>query len=594
MCQKYRNKLFGFLLLMLSCSLTGCMMNPQEEISDTKSSENQETKELDKAESNVDSQYKIKDNKLLYANDDDTSVVTMYLTVRQGNAEENTNHTWQEINSHSVFYYEDQGIERAKAEAILQVGDENGPVEGELGYGVTIPNAIVNIRGQTSSKASLKSYKIELKDGKGNWREQTTINLNKHVYDETKFRNKLCYDLMEELPDMIALRTQFVHLYVKDETVEGNSGFEDYGLYTQVEQPNKTFLKNHGFDRYGQLYKINYFEFYRNEDVIKLRSDADYDEKAFNELLETKGDDDHSKLIAMLDDVNNYSMPIEEVFDKWFDESNFFGWMAFHILVGNKDTQSRNTLLYSPLNLNKWYFISWDNDDAFTKTSDEVISGDSNQGWEYGISNYWGNVLFQRVLRSPKYRTILNDKIEEYRKIITKEKLTNMIAGYEKITSYYRDQLPDILVAKVTDKKYQEICEKIPDEVELNYEDYKKSLECPMPFFILDPHEEDGKQIINWDVSYDFDNEDVTYKFELARDYTFKNPIIKEENLELPEMELGDLEPGQYFVRVTSKNESGYEQQAFDYYDVDSDKIYGVKCFYVLPDGTIQGDDYDE
>ena len=60
---------------------------------------------------------------------------------------------------------------------------------------------------------------------------------------------------------MTGLRTQFVHLYVRDLTTGSGAAFEDYGLYTQVEQLNKTALKTHGLDRNGQLYKVNSFEF---------------------------------------------------------------------------------------------------------------------------------------------------------------------------------------------------------------------------------------------------------------------------------------------------------------------------------------------
>ena len=41
----------------------------------------------------------------MYENDDDTSVVTMYLTVSKGNSSENTYHTWKEINSYSAVSY---------------------------------------------------------------------------------------------------------------------------------------------------------------------------------------------------------------------------------------------------------------------------------------------------------------------------------------------------------------------------------------------------------------------------------------------------------------------------------------------------------
>lgn len=41
----------------------------------------------------------------------------------------------------------------------------------------------------------------------------------------------------------------------------------------RVEQLNKTALKTLGLDSKGQLYKVNFFEFYREEDVIKTTDD---------------------------------------------------------------------------------------------------------------------------------------------------------------------------------------------------------------------------------------------------------------------------------------------------------------------------------
>lgn len=175
------------------------------------------------------------------------------------------------INSYSVYDYEDMGVERYQVAGLLQVGDENGPTQGEVGYGESVPNATVQIRGQTSSQNAQKNYKIELKKNKGTWRGQRTINLNKHMTEGMRFRNKLAYDLIRGIPQMVGLRTQFVHLYVKDNTEESGGKFEDYGIYTQVEQLNKTALKSHGLDSNGQLYKINSFEFYRYEDIIKKK-----------------------------------------------------------------------------------------------------------------------------------------------------------------------------------------------------------------------------------------------------------------------------------------------------------------------------------
>ncbi|MFR6580778.1 MAG: CotH kinase family protein [Ruminococcus sp.] len=61
--------------------------------------------------------------------------------------------------------------------------------------------------------------------------------------------------------------------------------------------------------------------------------------------------------------------------------------------------------LYSPLNSDTWYFIPWDNGGSLMKYLNIEITGFSDQkSWESGVSNYWGNVLFQRCLKSERFR----------------------------------------------------------------------------------------------------------------------------------------------------------------------------------------------
>lgn len=536
----------------------------------------------------------IYDNTALYENRDPASVVTMYLTVSEGNASDNTDHTWTQVNSYSAYHYAELGIERYAVNGLLQVGDENGPVEGQLGYGQVVPNAMVTIRGQTSTRYAQKNYRITIRDNKGTWDDQKVINLNKHEQDQSRFANKLCYDLMSELPGMIAMRTRFVHLYVKDMTEGGSGEFKDYGLYTQVEQLNKRALRSHGLDKNGQLYKINFFEFYRYEDIIMVKNDADYDVDAFEDLIEIKGNDDHSKLIAMLDELNDYSISITQIMDRWFCRENLLSWMAFHILMGNVDTQSRNVFLYSPLNSDTFYFISWDNDGAFYDTKAKLRSQD--RGWEIGISNYWGNVLFRRVLMDNELRAGLDDKIEEYRNIITREKLEKMIDIYAPVVRKYVYAYPDSEHMPLTGGQYEAFIKALPDEVENNYRLYKLSLKSPQPFFIGIPQVTDEGMYFAWDASYDFQAQDIYYTLELAKDYTFEKPVLRVEGLFATEyLYEGELEPGQYFMRMTAKNESGIEQRAFDYYVASGNQvIHGVKCFFVMPDGSVQEDVYEE
>ena len=536
----------------------------------------------------------LRDNPELYTVYDDSGVVTMYLTVSRGNDSENTNHSWAEINHYSVYDYEAMGVPRYQVNALLQVGDENGPLPGELGYAVEAPNATVQIRGQTSSRYTQKNYKIKLKKNKGSWRGQRTIALNKHMGEGLRFRNKMAYDLIKGIDQMMGLRTQFVHLYVKDLTNSSSGVFEDYGLYTQVEQLNKTALKAHGLDSTGQLYKVNFFEFYRYEDAIKLTSDPTYDRSVFEHYLEIKGNSDHTKLIQMLADLNDESQSMELILEKYFDVENITYWLAFQLMTGNIDTQSRNMYLYSPQNSDTWYILDWDNDGMLGRTEHEIKSFSEGKSWQSGISNYWGNTLFRRALQSRSFREELEKAVQNIRAFMNEERIETMVAHYRSIVEQYIWKMPDILNLPITKDEYNLIAENIPEEIEDNYRRYNESYKYPMPFFIGTPSMQNGALQLNWDSSYDFNAEDIVYTVELARDYQFRQVLYRQEHVVLPVAQAESPGAGQYFIRVRATNASGYTQDAFDYYVIDTGKVYGVKCFYIQPDGTVVEDIYEE
>ena len=536
----------------------------------------------------------LRDNPELYTVYDDSGVVTMYLTVSRGNDSENTNHSWAQINHYSAYDYAAMGVPRYQVNALLQVGDENGPLPGELGYGVEAPNATVQIRGQTSSRYTQKNYKIELKKNKGSWRGQRTIALNKHMSEGLRFRNKMAYDLIKGIDQMMGLRTQFVHLYVKDLTDSDTGAFVDYGLYTQVEQLNKTALKAHGLDSTGQLYKVNFFEFYRYEDAIKLTTDPTFDQAKFDSYLETKGSSDHSKLIEMLEKLNDESQPMEKLLETYFDVENIAYWMAFQLLTDNVDTQSRNMYLYSPQNSDTWYILDWDNDDMLRRKEHELIRFTDAESWEWGISNYWGNVLFRRCLQTASYREALDTAVQELHDYLNADRIEEMTAHYRTITEQYIWQMPDMEHLPLTRTQYDMVAKALPEEIEENYQQYPEGYHYPMPFYIGTPSLQNGVLQLSWDTSYDFNAEDISYTVELARDYQFRQMVYREEHVVLPMTQTAAPAAGQYFIRVRATNASGYTQDAFDYYVIDSGKVYGVKCFYIQPDGTVVEDTYEE
>ena len=536
----------------------------------------------------------IRDKNLLYDMYDNTEIVTMYLTVSSGNEAEGTDHTWEEVNTYSAYDYDRMGVDRYKVAGLLQVGDKNGLIPGELGFGQVSPNCTVQIRGQSSSRNPQKNYKISIKDNKGDWRGQTTIALNKHQGDGLRFRNKMAFDLLTGVDELMSLRTTFVRLFVKDTTAGGNGKFQDYGIYTQVEQLNKTALKAHGLDNRGHLYKVNFCEFYEYEDIIVKKDDPRYDLKKFEEILEIKGDDDHTKLIEMLKKVNDYSIPIEEILDEHFDLENIAYWMAFQLMVGNVDTQSRNFYIYSPQNIDRWYILPWDMDGMLSRTQYKLTGRTDYEEWESGVSNYWGNVLFQRCLKSETYRKALDDAVNDIKEYLSKERVDSYVKTYAKLLKPYIYSGRDLIYTRLTAAQYDKVANSINAEIADNYVRYKESLEKPMPFYIGVPQKKGDGYTVEWESSYDFGGEDVTYTFELARDYHFRNPIVKQTDLRIPTASFGKLRAGQYFMRVKAQNESGKTQVAFDCYILELGKVYGTKCFYIDRNGKVTEDVYVE
>ena len=529
----------------------------------------------------------LQDNLEIYQYDESDSVVVMYITVRKGNLSDNTDYTWQEVNSFSKW---DNGqpadIVVGRAEVILQVGDENGPLPGELGYDTDLPNAIIQIRGNSTSDKAVKSYKIELYSQSESWRGQRTINLNKHLFDSSRVRNKLNFDLMSRISNMVSLRTQFVRLLVKDETtVPPSSTFVDYGLFTQIEQPNTRFLKNHGLDPNGQLYKATFFEFFRYADQIRLADDPLYDEKAFSKILEIKGNNDHSKLIQMLNDINDVNVPIEQTFEKHFNVDNYFTWLAYNILVGNVDTQSQNYFLYSPNNSNIWYFLPWDYDGSLYRQA-ELYTYDP---FEYGVSNYWGAVLHNRVLKVARYRKILDEKINWLMTYLTPERIQRMLSKYREVTDVYSLGLPDSAYLLTFPVSYESSFEQIPTEIQVNYDLYLESLQSPMPFFLGTPKVSGDSLIFNWGESYDFNAQNITYDFSISRNWQFNDIVYEETISNFNSIEIEKLEPGVYFWRVVATNESGKSQYPFDNYREPNktQRRFGMKFLRITSEGQV-------
>jgi spore coat protein H len=569
----------------LCLALGGCSMEASLEASSGQAAEPVAKKNVQDI-----NELPLTDDASLYKAYDPTKLVYYYITLRKGNAADGTDHTFEEVNS----YLNLQGmtnVEKIRTDIIFQVGDENGPLPGEIGFNALEPNATINVRGRTSTDYPQKSYRIDLNDNAGLWRGQKAIALNKHPGDPTRLRNMVFFRLLQDMPDLTSLRTQYVQVFMKDETKEApDTAFTDYGLFTQVELPNGRYLRNHSLSRNGNLYKSNMCELFRYEDKIRLATDPGYNLNEFSEVLEPKTSEDHTKLIAMLDAVNDYTIPIENVVEKYFDTGNLTSYLAFNLLMANPDSNAQNYLLYSPVNSDKWYYLLWDGDGALAYYEDELLKNTwSEADWTKGISDYWEVVLYNRMFRIPKYRQLLTQKVEQLHKAITPERIAQLILEYRTVVDTFTHRMPDVINLGCTLDQLELIYEHMPFDTDRAYQYFMESLKKPMPFYLDSVEKLANGLKLSWGDSYDFDGELMYYTVEVATDWSFKpGTIVFESPRQLKlQSEIPVLPEGTYYWRVTAANESGKTQIAFDQVFSDAGAHQGMRRFTITKDGQV-------
>lgn len=467
--------------------------------------------------------------------------------------------TWEELNTLDGRY----GGSDIEVSGLVKEVRNGSSQNGLLGYGLVDANCQIEQRGQSARLYDEKSYEINLVKSAGLFYGHEILNLNKHAADNTRVLNKLCFDLFQMTDDLLSLDTNFIHLQVQDLN-EKTPEFVDYGLFTQVEEVDEFYFKKRDLDPEGYLYKAINFEFQRYSDVLMLKTDPDYNEKDFEDILAIDGLDDHTYLIEMLSALNNPFISINQVIDKYFHRDNYLTWLASNILLGNVDSASGNFYLYSKSDENRWYFIPWDYDKSLTAYS-------SSLEWHQGVSTYWGSEIHREFLKNDINREDLASKVDElYETVYNEENITMLLERYSPVIEQFVTPYPreiDMIVPTIAQNKKK----------------FEMSLEKPMPFFIGGVVDYDHDFSINWSEAYDFQNQKLTYELWLSDSADFSEIIVHEENIQGTELIVDALKPGIYYMKMRVKDEDGNEQSSFDYYIDQVTKLYypGVKSFIV-------------
>ncbi|MDT3700463.1 MAG: CotH kinase family protein [Thermincola sp.] len=493
------------------------------------------------------------DNKAIYGQDNDARLYKLYVTVLRPTHQGAV--TFEELNNYSSAgsdeYLNDS------LDPVVEVFFE-AETPGAQNLANLQANATMELRGQSQRRARQKSYKIKLFDSTPAWDGFSIINLNKHFNSTLKVENKLAFDYFEMLPDIVSLRTRFVRLYVRDLSLPiPAQTFQDFGLFTLVEQPNKKFLTNHNLDKNGNFYKVENFEFFQYEDALKPIEDTTFNQDKFEKILEVRGSENHRKLVEMLAAVNDYTQDINDVVDKYFDRNNLMTWLAVNIIFDNFDTNSRNFLLYSPLNSNKWFFFPWDYDEM-------EYQPENRAKWQKGLANYWGMVLFSRMFKDTENVQALGQKIAELSRIINEANTRKLLDSYYGVVTENLLRPPDLDYLRVSPEQYKKQFYTPVKLMEQDKQYFFDSLENPMSFFLGTPKLQDGQYIFTWGASYDLQGDDLIYDFQLSRDPDFKTIVAADKNLHATSYSVRSLQPGEYYWKVVVRDAKGNWQYPFD------------------------------
>ena len=415
-------------------------------------------------------------------------------------------------------------------------------------------NATIRVRGNSSRGVSYKSYKVKLDQEAGDFFGQTNLNINKHAGDVSKISTKLQTDLLARVDHIGSYRTYFMRLWIRDASLpEDEQEFEYYGLYTETEQPNKTYLEARSLSSNAVMYKAQDFSFALN-DALRNVGDPLYSEEEFEGVLSIREGNSHEKLLAMLTAVNDPTANFEDIIN-------------------------HNFILYSPENSVTWYFIPWDFDGALR--FGEYRSTFSQPDSLRGIQTLNSGILHRRYFRLDGSLDKLESKMRELlSESITRELTESLIRSYKPVLEKTMALQPDIELLDMPPNELIPYVDGLYDGILSNYEAVFSAAKYPAPMFVAQPERyPDGSVRIAWEPSYSYQQRPVTYTIRVYGDYQMQNLLYEQSGISQTECFLEGLGNGTYYLLVTATDSMGNEQLSMEHYESDGVYVFGLLEF---------------
>lgn len=471
-------------------------------------------------------------------------------------------------------------------------------VKTQIGTGPTAieADAKMRLRGSSTRLATLKSYRLKLSGG-ASWMDESTFQLNKHPYDLTRVRNKLAFDLMETIPNLPSLGTQFVHMAYDS----GNGVMQNMGLYTHVEKMgSKDYLQRRGWVAGSNVYKAETFSFNTPKGTDFAVNPDGSAGPNFENLLSIESDSgNHRAIIQLVQDLNDGNKDFNSIFAAHFNRNNYLTWLASVILLGNNDTQDRNFGLYQPLGTAKFYFTPWDYDGALGYTDQPSV--EKYPDWESGIGNWWISVLHRRFMQQPGNLALLKAAVDTlHTQYLTQASIKARLDSYRPLIESTLATSPDLENLAIShsdpsspmqqwDKEYNRLVQ----VVDTNYQNFLTSLQHPMPFWLSASAGANGALAVDWSWPAPFhpQGKPITYGVTIARVTGTEAPfapdtiVAQESGLTATQWNTGPLPAGQYLIRVLASDPDGNSTYGFNNATVNGTEVFGADCVN-MPDAA--------
>ncbi|MFV0362708.1 MAG: CotH kinase family protein [Suipraeoptans sp.] len=504
----------------------------------------------------------LEEDKSIYSDEPDGSLYDVYISVFPTKSDEGDMYDFNDFDLHESRDHTYNPVLNCN----IQIVDEDETLDPLTA--IDNKNATIRVRGNSARGDTYKSYKVKMSDEAATFFGQTTLNINKHSEDITKMATVLETRLLTQMDDITSFQTNYLRVWIRDTSEGDDAGFKYYGIYTHIEQPNKSYLEKRGLSSNANMYKARDFSFQQSE-VLKNVDDPEYSLEDFETVLTIREGNNHTKLLEMIDAVNDYEQDFQKVFDKYFNEENYLTWLAFNIIFGNTDIINHNFIIYNPDNSNTWYFMAWDFDGSL-RFGDYESSLMKLPTSLRGIQKLNQSVIHRRFFRLNGSVDKLTAKIDELiDTVITRENVEELVSVFKPSLEKTVIYEPDLGLLDMTPDELNIYLDNLYDGIEENVQIHKESLQYPMPMYVMDPEERsDGSIYFTWDASYSYQGRTIQYNVKIYSDYNMEEMVYEENNISDTFLEYKEgLMDGIYYLYVTAVDSEGNEQLSMERYE---------------------------